>query len=206
MAAAALSLAVGVGALMRVLAGPPSRARPRAHLARALVVQLIVAAAVCGYVLGAHDGQAAIVAAGAALAGLAGLVVLALRGFPDDGRGGGRRDPLDPDPGAEPGGPPPADDVERAGAASASAGAPPHADDLAHRRLPVGDARVQRPDAEVEAPGLGLLELDHDGVKAPALLVDLDDVARGDALGAAPRRRLRAGLGEECRLGHRGAR
>src|ERR671931_548353 len=82
--------------------------------------------------------------------------------------------------------------------------APPHADDLAHGRLAVRDPRVQRPYGEVEAAGLDLLELGHERVEPPPLLVDLDDVARPDALRAAA---LRGGLrrrGEKGRLAHRG--
>ena len=81
----------------------------------------------------------------------------------------------------------PGRDADRVGAPRLAPGAPPDRHDLAHGRLAVGDARVQRADAEVEAPGLALLELDHERVEAPALLVDLDDVAGGDALGAAAR-------------------
>src|SRR5919197_1033233 len=61
---------------------------------------------------------------------------------------------------------------------SSGACAPPHADDLAHGRLAVRDPRVQRPYGEVEAAGLDLLELGHERVEPPPLLVDLDDVAR----------------------------
>ena len=73
------------------------------------------------------------------------------------------------------------------GAPRLAPGAPPDRHDLADGGLAVGDARVQRAHAEVEAPGLALLELDDERVEAPALLVDLDDVAGRDALGAAPR-------------------
>ena len=72
---------------------------------------------------------------------------------------------------------PPGRDADRRGPARLAPGAPPHRHDLADGRLAVGDARVQRAHAQVEAPRLALLELDDDGVEAPALLVDLDDVA-----------------------------
>src|SRR5947208_1288787 len=45
-------------------------------------------------------------------------------------------------------------------------GLPPHVDDLAHAGRAVGDAGVERPHAELEAPRAGLLELDHEGVEA----------------------------------------
>src|SRR5215210_7659248 len=52
---------------------------------------------------------------------------------------------------------------------------PPHLEHLAHRRGAVGDARVQRAQAELEATGRLLVELGDQGVEAPALLVDQDD-------------------------------
>src|SRR5262249_58585852 len=70
---------------------------------------------------------------------------------------------------------------------TSASGAAPDRDDLADRRLAVRDARIERAHAEVEAPGLDLLELLHERVEAPPLLVDLDDVVRGDALRAAAR-------------------
>jgi hypothetical protein len=213
-AAAALSLAFGAGALLRAIAGPPPGARPRAHLAQALVVQLAVAAAACGYLVGSGGVPGALMAGAAVLAGVAALAALALRGSQDDPGGGGGRHPDEPEP--THGGPPPRLDreildvdlrvpvvVAEARAASARARAAPHGDDLAHRRVAPRDARVERAHCELEAPGLRLLELEHDGVEAAALLVDLDDVAGGDALGAAPRRWRRARFGEERRLGHR---
>src|SRR5215208_7170331 len=57
---------------------------------------------------------------------------------------------------------------------------PPHADDLADRGGAVGDARVQRPHAELEAARAGLLQLGHERVEAAALLVHEHDVTRAD--------------------------
>jgi hypothetical protein len=81
--------------------------------------------------------------------------------------------------------------------------ASPDPDDLAHRRLPVGDPRVERPHAQVKAPRVDLVELDHDRMEPSPLLVDLDDVARPDPLGAASRRWGGRGLGQQGRLAHR---
>ena len=67
----------------------------------------------------------------------------------------------------------------------------PHVDDLADRSGAPRDPRVERPDHELEAPGLELLELGHLRVETAALLVHEDDVARRDAFRRrAPRRRL----------------
>ena len=74
--------------------------------------------------------------------------------------------------------------------AKASARAPPDVHDFAHRGGAPGDARVERAQAELEAAAVELLELRDQRVEAAAALVDLDDVARADALGRrAPRRR-----------------
>src|SRR6185436_15625336 len=64
----------------------------------------------------------------------------------------------------------------------------PHADHLADRRGTPGDARVERPDGELEAAGLELLELGHERMEAPALLVHEHDVAGRDALRRRPPR------------------
>src|SRR4051812_29964109 len=76
---------------------------------------------------------------------------------------------------------------------------------LAHRRAAVADARVERAQVELEAAALALVDRRDEGVEAPALAVDLDDVALRDALGREParRRRGRRGSGEEARLLHR---
>src|SRR5262249_59838603 len=79
---------------------------------------------------------------------------------------------------------------ERAGSTpieTSAPGAAPDRDDLADRRLAVRDARVERAHAEMKAPGLDLLELLHERVEAPPLLVDLDNGGRGAALRAAAR-------------------
>src|SRR5215217_8321641 len=61
-------------------------------------------------------------------------------------------------------------------------GAAPHLDDLADGGGAPGDARVKRPDDQLEAPRLQLLELSDQRVEATALLVDQHDVAGADAL------------------------
>src|SRR4051812_43452204 len=77
--------------------------------------------------------------------------------------------------------------------------------DLAHRRAAVADARVERAHVELEAAGLALVDRGDVRVEAPALAVDLDDVALGDALrgesrgGDGSRRRR----GKEAGLLHR---
>ena len=71
----------------------------------------------------------------------------------------------------------------------------PLAWDLAHRGRAVGDARVERAEAELEAPALLLVELGDQRVEAPALLVHQDDVAGGDALGGDPGRGRRGRFG-----------
>ena len=79
-------------------------------------------------------------------------------------------------------------EVKLAGAAArCSRGSPaPHGDDLAHGRAAPRRAAVERTDLEVEAARLALLDRRHQRVEAPALAVDLDDVAGGDALGRQP--------------------
>src|SRR3954468_6052586 len=78
-------------------------------------------------------------------------------------------------------------------------------DALAHRRAAVADARVQRAQVELEAATVALVDRRDEGVEAPALAVDLDDVALGDAFGRQParRRRGRRRSGEKARLLHR---
>jgi proline iminopeptidase len=73
--------------------------------------------------------------------------------------------------------------IGAAGSLGDAAVAPPDLDHLAHARRAVGDARVERPERELEATGLELLELRDERVEAPALLVDEDDVAGADPLG-----------------------
>src|SRR3954452_9800222 len=72
-------------------------------------------------------------------------------------------------------------------------GTSPDLDDLAHRGGAPRDARVERPDDELEAAGLELLELRHERVEAAALLVDEHDVAGADPLRGRALR-LRVGL------------
>src|SRR3954464_9697971 len=56
-------------------------------------------------------------------------------------------------------------------------------DDLADRAGAPGDAGVQWAQGELEAARVQLRELEDEAVEAAATLVDLDDVAGGDALG-----------------------
>src|SRR3954451_13293405 len=84
----------------------------------------------------------------------------------------------------------------------------PDLEHLAHRRAAVGDPRVQGADAQLEAPGFELLELGHDGVEAPPLLVHENDVTGADALGGGAlgsgflhRRDARARPGRHPRAG-----
>src|SRR3954447_20450723 len=56
-------------------------------------------------------------------------------------------------------------------------------DDFADRAGAPGDAGVQRAQGELEAARVQLRELEDEAVEAAATLVDLDDVAGGDALG-----------------------
>src|SRR5919202_2564037 len=78
-------------------------------------------------------------------------------------------------------------------------------DDLAHRRAAVADARVERAQLELEAAALALVDRGDERVEAPALAVDLDDVALADPLRRQPAggRARRRGSGEEARLLHR---
>src|SRR3954453_15228275 len=79
-------------------------------------------------------------------------------------------------------------------------------DDVADRGAAVADARVERAEGELEAAAVALLDAGDEGVEAPALAVDLDDVALRDALRGEPLRggRRAAGRrGEEARLLHR---
>src|SRR5919202_2680556 len=75
-------------------------------------------------------------------------------------------------------------------------------DDLAHRRAAVADARVERAQLELEAAALALVDRGDERVEAPALAVDLDDVALADPLRRQPAggRGPRRGSGEEARL------
>src|SRR3954471_11856608 len=78
-------------------------------------------------------------------------------------------------------------------------------DDVADRGAAVADARVERAEGELEAAAVALLDRGDERVEAPALAVDLDDVALRDALRREPPRRRGAGRrgGEEARLLHR---
>src|SRR3954451_17912088 len=85
-------------------------------------------------------------------------------------------------------------------------GAPVDRDDVADGGAAGADARVERAEGELEAAALALLDPRDDGVEAPALAVDLDDVALRDALRRKPLRADRAAggrRGEEARLLHR---
>src|SRR3954454_1365487 len=85
-------------------------------------------------------------------------------------------------------------------------GAPVDRDDVADGGAAVADARVERAEGELEAAALALLDPRDDGVEAPGLAVDLDDVALRDALRRKPLRADRAAggrRGEEARLLHR---
>src|SRR3954470_12646066 len=81
-------------------------------------------------------------------------------------------------------------------------------DDLAHRRPAAAAARVVRPAVALEAPALALMDRGEDRVEAPALAVDLDDVALPDAFGREPPGRRGPGRRrrEEARLLHRARR
>src|SRR4051794_41025153 len=50
-------------------------------------------------------------------------------------------------------------------------------DDVADRGAAVADARVERAEGELEAAAVALLDAGDERVEAPALAVDLDDVA-----------------------------
>ena len=82
-----------------------------------------------------------------------------------------------------------------------AAGLAPDLAHLAHRGRAVGDARVERAQAELEAPRLLLVELGDQRVEAPALLVDQDDVAGRDALGRRARARAAAAAAGVSRSG-----
>src|SRR3954449_2643701 len=76
-------------------------------------------------------------------------------------------------------------------------------DHVADGRAAVADARVERAEGELEAAAVALLDAGDERVEAPALAVDLDDVALRDALRGEPLRggRRAAGRrGEEARL------
>src|SRR5688500_3315481 len=68
------------------------------------------------------------------------------------------------------------------GTLAARPGPPPDLHDLAHRRRPPRDPRVERPHDELEAARLELLELRDERVEAPPLLVDEHDVPGADPL------------------------
>src|SRR3954451_20284637 len=79
-------------------------------------------------------------------------------------------------------------------------------DDVADRGAAVAEARVERAEGELEAAALALLDAGDERVEAPALAVDLDDVALRDALRREPLpggRAVGRRRGEEARLLHR---
>src|SRR4051794_23713897 len=85
--------------------------------------------------------------------------------------------------------------------------APVDRDHVADGRAAVADARVERAERELEAAAVALLDAGDERVEAPALAVDLDDVALRDALRREPLRGGRGAggrRGEEARLLHRG--
>src|SRR3954463_7455422 len=76
---------------------------------------------------------------------------------------------------------------------------------LAHRRAAVADPRVEGAQLELEAAAVALVDRGDERVEAPALAVDLHDVALRDALRREPRRGRPPlwGRGEEAGLLHR---
>src|SRR4051812_14541000 len=96
--------------------------------------------------------------------------------------------------GTDTSGPKPTGSAPRARRLGASARLAPDVAHLADRGGAVGDARVERAQAELEAPGGLLVELGDQRVEAPALLVHQDDVTGGDALGGDARRDVYEGL------------
>src|SRR3954462_3315563 len=72
-------------------------------------------------------------------------------------------------------------------------------DDVADRGAAVADARVERAEGELEAAAVALLDAGDERVEAPALAVDLDDVALRDALRGEPLRGGRRGAGRAGR-------
>src|SRR4051795_10785832 len=79
-----------------------------------------------------------------------------------------------------------------------------HRQHLADRGAAVADARVERAQVELEAAAVALVDRGDERVEAPALAVDLHDVALRDALGREPRgeRARRRGSRQEARLLH----
>src|SRR3954465_2134463 len=66
--------------------------------------------------------------------------------------------------------------------------APVDRDHVADGGAAIADARVERAESELEAAAVALLDGGDERVEAPALAVDLDDVALRDALRGEPLR------------------